>query len=150
MDRRPKRRGSTKRISRWSADRKSTRLNSSHTAICTLSGHDALPICCRLLVVSCRLWGARLVNGQTAKAARVDKADFAVVGKGEDSVRMERQRDFRLGDEQTAGHPEVNEEFRRALALPRSTAVDGHDDGFADAADAVDGCAGERFGNFSL
>src|SRR5882672_8480422 len=31
----------------WSADRKSTRLNSSHTVIYTLSLHDALPICVR-------------------------------------------------------------------------------------------------------
>src|ERR687885_160866 len=30
-------------------DRKSTRLNSSHTEIYTLSLHDALPICCDLL-----------------------------------------------------------------------------------------------------
>src|SRR5476649_497000 len=31
-----------------SADRKSTRLNSSHTVIYTLSLHDALPILCRI------------------------------------------------------------------------------------------------------
>src|SRR5260221_465958 len=30
----------------WRKDRKSTRLNSSHTEIYTLSLHDALPICC--------------------------------------------------------------------------------------------------------
>src|SRR5690349_21276775 len=30
----------------WRADRKSTRLNSSHVEIYTLSLHDALPICC--------------------------------------------------------------------------------------------------------
>src|SRR5476649_2635216 len=34
----------------WPADRKSTRLNSSHTEIYTLSLHDALPICHGLLI----------------------------------------------------------------------------------------------------
>src|SRR5215211_5532465 len=34
------------------ADRKSTRLNSSHTVIYTLSLHDALPICTRLVIAS--------------------------------------------------------------------------------------------------
>src|SRR5476649_1299753 len=32
------------------SDRKSTRLNSSHTVIYTLSLHDALPICCQICV----------------------------------------------------------------------------------------------------
>src|SRR5476649_1529606 len=40
------------RLSLWKLDRKSTRLNSSHTVIYTLSLHDALPISAANRVIS--------------------------------------------------------------------------------------------------
>src|SRR6476646_434842 len=44
-------------------DRKSTRLNSSHTVIYTLSLHDALPICRQALDPSRRPWSSRACHG---------------------------------------------------------------------------------------
>src|SRR5476649_1924599 len=59
------------------ADRKSTRLNSSHTVIYTLSLHDALPISCRL--------------PQLRRATRMSHCD-GVVGLSQlNASRMRRQ-----------------------------------------------------------
>ena len=62
--------------------------------------------------VSGPLWGC-LVDGEAAEAAGIDEADFAAVGEGKDGMGMRRQRDFGRGDEQAAGHAEVDEEFGR-------------------------------------
>src|SRR5882672_4278283 len=58
-------------------DRKSTRLNSSHTVIYTLSLHDALPIYCGACTV--------LLNGRTTKSCTL----FAPMAEGGEIVTVE-------------------------------------------------------------
>ena len=84
-----------------------------------------------------------LVKRDSSEAARIDEADFAGVGQCEDGVSMRRERDFGGGDEQAAGHAEVDEEFGRVF-VP----VNRHYDGLANAADGFDASAGEGAGDF--
>ena len=76
--------------------------------------------------------------------------EMAAVGEAQDRVSVGWQRNLRLGDEQAAGHSEVDEKFNRALLLLRAAVCDGHHDGLAYAADAVDSGAGQRVGDLGL
>ena len=58
---------------------------------------------------------------------------------------MRREREFGRGDEQAAGHAEVDEEFGRGF-VP----LNRHHDGLADAADGFDAGAGEGGGDLVL
>ena len=56
-------------------------------------------------------------DGEAAKAAGIDKSEFFTAAERKDSVGVRRNRGVWSGDEETAGHAEVNEELGR-LFLP--------------------------------
>src|SRR5476649_600610 len=82
---------------RWrsSADRKSTRLNSSHTEIYTLSLHDALPIS-RVAVIGAAVVDALFPNsnpvGQKIKLGRME---MEIIGRSEEHTsELQSHRDL--------------------------------------------------------
>ncbi len=91
------------------------------------------------------------MEGDAAKAAWIDEADLARgcfpwrTAKSENGVGVGREGDLGRGDEQSAGHAEVDEEFGRCFV-----ARNRHDDGLADAADGLDARSGEGGGDLRL
>ena len=85
------------------------------------------------------------MNGEAAEAAWVDEADLAAVREREDGVGVRRNKHVWLRDEQAAGHAEVDKELGGLVFTAHR-----HDDGLADAADALDRGAGERLGDLGL
>src|SRR5215211_1417070 len=77
------------------ADRKSTRLNSSHTEIYTLSLHDALPICLRHTLVGYAIHhGASFVWAALFEAMRL-RAPRDVPGRSEEHTsELQSHRDL--------------------------------------------------------
>src|SRR5882672_1599238 len=96
-------------VSEWSSDRKSTRLNSSHTEIYTLSLHDALPISVDRDLAACE-----------EDAGRLEVRD----DPGEMENRRERQRVELRSEEHTSelqSHRDLHSfPTRRSSDLSRS------------------------------
>ncbi len=85
-----------------------------------------------------------LPNGEPAEAARVDEADLTSIGKGQDGMGMEGQRDVGVRDEKAAGHAEVHQELGCMVhAFSRPGSLKRHHDGLTDAPDTTDGGAGK-------
>lgn len=85
-------------------------------------------------------------DGEPAEAAGVDEAQLMAAGERENSMGVWRKRNLRRGDEQAAGHAEVDEE----LGGWAGGMAEGCDDGLADAADAVDAGMGEDVDDFGF
>src|SRR5476649_2041200 len=65
-------------------DRKSTRLNSSHTVIYTLSLHDALPISHRLLAADDLITMSVSVTTRASRPGEVDGRDYHFISRSEE------------------------------------------------------------------
>src|SRR6202012_5379237 len=85
-------------------------------------------------------------DGEPPEAARIDEANLAFVGQREHGVRVRREWDIRLRDEQSPCHPKVHKELRGWLLRAREI----EDDRLADAAHALDGRAAQRLGDLFL
>ena len=92
-----------------------------------------------------------LPNGEPAEAARIDEADLTGIGKGQDGMGMEWQRNVRVRDEEAAGHAEVHQELGCLVhAFSRPGSLKRHHDGLTDAPDTTDGGAGEGLFDLAL
>src|SRR5579875_1916200 len=79
----------------WFLDRKSTRLNSSHTVIYTLSLHDALPICRRVdLVRDHRPPEIEVVAAHPERLRGVRHADRLVLRSEEHTSELQSHSDL--------------------------------------------------------
>jgi DNA-binding beta-propeller fold protein YncE len=89
------------------------------------------------------------VEGKAAEAARIDEADLAAVGEGEDGVGVQWLGDGGIRDEQASGHSQVDQKLYGNGFLLHG-AVKRHYDGFAYAPDAFDCRAGQCVGDFGF
>ena len=97
--------------------------------------------------------GIEAVELKAPEATRVDEAQFAARGEVQDGVGVRREWDVGGGDEQAAGHAEVDQALRvRRARFARRWSLRGrfgqvNHDVLADAVDAGDAQAGERGGH---
>ncbi len=82
-------------------------------------------------------------DGETAKAAGVDKTKLFAAAQGQDSMGVRGDGGLGCGDQQASGHAEVYEELRGRLFARE---ID--DDGLANAVDAVDAAASKGLDDF--
>ena len=80
--------------------------------------------------------------GEAAEATGVDEANFFSTTQGEDGVGVRGYLGLRRGDEEAAGHAQVDEELGRSSI---TSEVDG--DRLADTMDSVDAGSSERIGD---
>ncbi len=99
------------------------------------------------------------VKGETAETARVDEAQLAAGSEMQHSMGVRREGEPGGGDEQAAGHPEMDQQLglrvrrsgfaiRRGRAVARASSLEVDDDVLADAVDASNAQAGERLRHF--
>ncbi len=97
---------------------------------------------------------AKFAGGESeaAEAAGINKAQLAAGGEMQHAVRVRGLRDFRMSDEQTAGHAEMHDPLERGERLCGGVVAGGRvqieDDVLADAANAANAAAGEGGGHF--
>jgi hypothetical protein len=85
------------------------------------------------------------VQGEAAEAARVDETELASGGERKDGVRVRRKRDIGRGDEESSGHPEVDDPLSRSGVSAAFTKVEY--DVLADAVNALNALTGKGFGH---
>ena len=78
-------------------------------------------------------------DGEASEASCIDETELFAAAEGQDGMGVRRDGRFRCGDEQAAGHAEVDKKLGLLLF---SGQVD--DDGFADAVYAVNAAASKR------
>jgi hypothetical protein len=83
-------------------------------------------------------------DGEAAEAAGVDEAELVAAREAEDGVRVRWDGDLGVGDEEAAGHAEMDEELG-VFCGAVFAAGEIYDDCFADAVDALDAGADKGF-----